>query len=892
MTPERWQRIEQLLQAALAREPSEREALLERECAGDRELREELEALIASAQHADQFLTKSALEDAAELLDEQEAGPLPGRKLGAYHIHEKLGTGGTGEVYLAHDIRLGRKVALKLLDSGFIDDQISRTRFLREARLASSLDHPNICTIHEVGESEGRPFIAMQYVEGKTLRQVIAGKPLALDSLLSIALQIAEALTAAHAKGIVHRDIKGGNIIVTPNGQVKVLDFGLAKLLETKEDDDKPHLTVTGVIMGTPASMSPEQARGERADHRSDIFSFGGVMYEMATGRIPFQGKSRADVISALLREPHTAAAKVNKGIPARLSAVIDRALAKDPADRYQSMRELSADLRQVLTDAGGLDQLFSSSGVPQGVVPLVPPRQRPSFRLFGRSIPTRWAIAVLAVATLAVVGLVMTYRSRTPPLPTPKSKAEQSVPFQSIAVLPFKPLVPGSRDEALEMGMADTLINKLSGMKEVIVRPINAVRKYVDLEQDAVTAGRDQRVDVVLEGSIQKSAEKIRVTVRLIKVADGSQLWTESFDEKFTDIFAVQDRVSERVVGLLVVKLTGQEQSQVGKRYTDDPKAYELYVKGRYHLNRLTDDGFLKSREYFQQAINQDPNYAQAYAGLAEAYNRLSGFNALSPKEGFPKSRAAAIRALELDDKLAEAHTTLGAVSLFYDWNWSSAEREFKRAVEINPNYADAHQMYSYYLSAMGRFDEALAEMRRAQELDPLSLEKMAGIGETLYYQRKYDLAIEQQRKTLEMDLNSGFAHWAIGRAYTEKGMYEQAIASFQKAIPLSGDSPDEPASLAYVYALSGRQREARQLIAELESRSKRSYISPVIIAFIYAGLGNKDQAFAYLDKAFDERDAILVLLNAEPAFDKLRSDTRFERLLRRVGLPRIVKG
>ncbi|MFZ0064280.1 MAG: protein kinase, partial [Pyrinomonadaceae bacterium] len=885
MTPERWQRVELLLQAALAREPAQRASLLERECAGDVALREEVESLLASAQHADQFLTKSAVEDAAVLLDDEESGEMPGRQIGAYHIHEKLGSGGTGEVYLAHDIKLGRKVALKFLDVGFIDDSASRIRFLREARLASSLDHPNICTIHEVGEAEGRPFIAMQFVDGETLREVIGGKPLALDSLLSIILQIAEALAAAHAQGIIHRDIKAGNIIVTPQGQATVLDFGLAKMLETEEDEAKTHLTVTGAIMGTPASMSPEQARGDRADHRSDIFSFGGVMYEMATGHIPFKGKSRADVISSLLKDPHIPAVKVNKEIPPRLSAVIDRALAKDPADRYQSMRELIADLRQVLTEAGGLDHLFSSSSVPQGVVPFVPLRQRKSFRAFGHAISTRLAFALLAMAAVAIVGLaVATYRYRSrPPLPGAQSKAESVAPFRSIAVLPFKPLVAGSRDEALEMGMADTLINKLSGMKEVIVRPINAVRKYADLEQDAVAAGREQRVDIVLDGSIQKSADKIRVTVRLIKVADGNQLWTESFDEKFTDIFAVQDRVSEKVVGLLAVKLTGQEQSLLAKRYTDDAEAYALYLKGRYHLNRLTDDGFVKGRDYFQQAINKDPNYGLAYAGLADAFNRLSGFNALSPREGFPKARAAAIKALELDDKLAEAHTVLGAVNFFYDWDWPNAEREFKLAVEINQSYADAHQMYSYYLTAMGRFDTALSEMRRAQELDPLSLEKISGVGEILYYQRQYDLAIAQHRKALEMDLNSGFAHWAIGRAYTEKGMYEQAIASFQKAIPLSGDSPDEPASLAYAYALSGRQREARQLIAELESRSKRSYISPVIIAFVYAGLEDKDQAFACLDKAFDERDGIFVFLKVEPAFDRLRSDNRFAGLLER---------
>lgn len=877
------------MQAARELNSSERASFLVRECAGDDPLRQEVESLLASAAGARDFLDRSAMEDGAALFEDERFSPAPGRQIGAYLIQEKLGTGGTGEVYLAHDSRLGRKVALKLLDTGFLEDSASRTRFLREARLASSLDHPNICTIHEVGEAAGRPFIAMQYVEGKTLRDVIGGRPLALASLLSIGMQVADAIAAAHAQHIIHRDIKPGNIIVTPQGGVKVLDFGLAKLLEKDGAETDTHLTVTGAIMGTPAAMSPEQARGERADHRSDIFSFGGVMYEMATGEIPFKGRTRADVISALLRDRHKPAIEMNKEIPGRLSAVIDRALAKDPEDRYQSLGEMMADLRQVLAEAGGLDQLFQPE---RPVVPLVPILDRSELGKFSKLLPNRFAAPLLAVLIVAFAGLAfVTYRSwskaKAPVQPRQNSTGpETPSSFQSIAVLPFKPLVNRSRDEALEMGMADTLINKLGGMNQIIVRPINAVRKYAELEQDALAAGREQKVDVVLDGSIQKSADKIRISVRLIKVADGSQLWTESFDEKFTDIFAVQDRVSEKVVGLLAVKLTGQEQSLLAKRHTENAEAYELYLKGRYHLNRLTDDGFTKGREYFQQAIDKDPNYALAHAGLADAYNRLSGFNALSPAAGFPKARAAAVRALELDDRLAEAHTILGSVNLFYDWDWAGAERGFKRAIEISPGYADAHQMYGYYLGAMQRHDEALYEMRRAQELDPLSLEKIVGIGEVAYYRRDYDQAIEQYRKALGMDPNSGFSHWALGRAYVEKSMYDEAITSFQKAIALSGDSPDEPASLAYAYARSGKIREAQQVMDELQKRAGRSYVSPSVVAIIYGGLDQHDQAFASLDKAFDERDSLLVFLKVEPTFDRLRSDARFTRLLQRIGL------
>jgi serine/threonine protein kinase/TolB-like protein/Flp pilus assembly protein TadD len=877
MTPERWQQIEHLLQAALECEPAARAALLERKCAGDPGLRQEVESLLASEQSAHSFLKGNALEDATVLLEEAHSDLLIGRQVGHYLIEKQLGSGGMGKVYLAQDISLRRNVALKLPDP-VLEDGATRMRFLREARLASALDHPNICTIHEVGEDAGRLFIAMQYVEGETLRKVIGGFPLDVDTLLSISLQVADALAAAHSQGIVHRDVKAGNIMVTPRGQAKVLDFGLAKLLERSEGEGETHLTMTGAVMGTPASMSPEQARGESVDHRTDIFSFGLVMYEMATGCTPFGGRSPADVISTLLSQPHTPATELNRKIPVRLSEVIDGALAKEQAERYQTMQEVIADLKQVVREAGALDRLFKASDIHQGGVTLVPPRRR-QLRAFTHRIQKRTASVLFAVTAVFLVGLALAiYSSR-------REQPQLANPIKSVAVLPFKPLIAESRDEALELGMADTLINKLSNTRQITVRPLSAVRKYAGLEQDAASAGREQKVDVVLDGSIQRAGEKIRVTVRLVRVADGSEIWAEQFDEKFTDIFSVQDSVSRKVSGLLAVTLTGEDKDLLAKRQTANIEAYQLYVLGRYHLTRMTDDGFKKGRDYFQQAIDKDPNYALAYAGLADAYNRLSGWNAVSPREGFPSARAAAMRALELDDRLAEAHTMLGVVKFFYDWDWSGAESEFRRAVEINPSYSDAHQMYGYHLSAMGRFDEAVAEMRRAQELDPVSLDKNACIGEALYYQRRYDQALEQYLRVLAMDSNSGFTHWAIGNVYVEVGRYEEAISEYQKSIPLSGDSPDEPGSLGYAYALAGKSRDARRILDELKERSKRDYVPPTTLAFIYSGLGDKDEAFAWLEKAYDTRDSILVYIRSEPTYDKLRSDPRFANLMRRVG-------
>ena len=494
--------------------------------------------------------------------------------------------------------------------------------------------------------------------------------------------------------------------------------------------------------------------------------------------------------------------------------------------------------------------------------------------------------VKAVAAATVLVVALVLLFFFLRSKQTTPGAAAS-SAQIKSIAVLPFKPLVADDRDESLEMGMADTLIAKLSNLREVTIRPINSVRKYANPEQDAVAAGREQKVEAVLDGSIQKSGDKIRTTVRLVRVADGAVLWTGQFDEKLTDIFVVQDSISQRVATALSVTLAGREKERLLVHHTENPDAYQLYLKGRYQLNRLTDDGFLKGRDYFQQAIDRDPKYALAFAGLADAYNMLGDFNVLASKEVYPKARDAATKALGLDESLAEAHAALGVVKFSYDWEFSAAEREFQRAIELNPSNSDAHKMNAHYLATVGRFDEALREMKRAQELDPLSLELIAGIGEVLYFQRQYDQAIDQYQKALEMDVNSGFAYWALGRTLAAKGKYSEAIAALQKSIPLSGDSPDEPAELARTYALAGRRQETMKILNELTRLSEHKHVSPAVIAAIYGALGDKQQAFAWINKAFEMRDFILVLLKVEPMFDPLRNDARFAALAQKVGLP-----
>jgi serine/threonine-protein kinase len=770
-----------------------------------------------------------------------------------------------GEVYLANDSRLKRNIALKILPPYFTKDQQRLLRFQQEARAASALNHPNIITIFDIGEVNSIHYIATELIDGETLRWQIEQRTMHLNELMDVGVQVASALAAAHEEGIVHRDIKPENIMVRRDGYVKVLDFGLAKPRRGVVGSSDTETTVMGVktepgvVFGTVKYMSPEQARGLEMDPRTDIFSLGVVIYELASGAVPFDGDTPSDVIAAILgKDP--VPLETNGEKPEELNRIVLKALSKNPDDRYQNAHELLNDLKSLMRNT-------------DSAVTAAPSRTRYEPR------SPRLLIAVAFLILVAAgLGMYWLFRGRDV-LPAPPL-------VKSIAVLPLKPIVAESRDEALEIGMADSLIFRLGSIHEIVVRPTSAIRKYSALEQDPLAAGREQQVDAVLEGSIHKSGEKVRVTVRLVRVADGQQLWADTFDEKLTDLFTLQDSISDRVAEILALRLINEKKEKLTKRYTENAEAYQLYLKGRHQLNRLTDDGFMKGRDYFQRAIDTDSKYALAYAGLATSYTQLAGWGVFSPGECFPKATAAATKALELDDQLVEAHISLGTVRFFYEWNWAAAEHEFKRAIQINASEPDARQMHSYYLSAMQRFDEALLEMRRAHELDPVSLVKVAGIGEVLYFKGEYDRAAGQYREALELDPNSGFAHWALGNVYLQKGMYQQAISEYQTSIPLSGDSPDELASLGYAYALSGKSGEAQKVIAELTARSKRRYVPPTLFAFVYTGLGEKDRAFEWLDRAFDERDSVLVLLNAEPMFGPLRSDPRFVQLARRIGL------
>ena len=829
-----------------------------------------------------------------------------GSRLGHYEIIAPLGAGGMGEVYLAQDTRLGRKVALKFLPELFTADRGRLSRFAQEARAASALNHPNIITIHEIGEGEGTHYIATEFVEGETLRQHAARVRPNLPAALDLIIQVARALVAAHDAGIVHRDIKPENVMVRTDGYVKVLDFGLAKLTEQEQptlDAEAPTAalvqTEPGRVLGTVQYMSPEQARALEVDARTDIFSLGIMLYELVTGRLPFMGQTATDVLAAILQTEPPPPSSYAPDVPRELERISTKMLRKDRDERYQSVKDLLIDLkdlRQELEFAARLErstppQAHSAAVTPEGAARA--PQQTAQDAAVQTSAadarPTSSAeylvgeikrhklgalIALIALAC-AAVGLFMYLHAR-----------DTEVAIDSIAVLPFANQNHDPDTEYLSDGLTESVINSLTQLPNLRVIARNSVFRYKGKETDPLAIGHELGVRAVVTGRAIQRGDNLVVSVELVDVRDNKQVWGEQYNRKLSDIFAVQAEIAQEISAKLRLRLTGAEQQRVTKHYTDNVAAYQLYLRGRYNFNKFSPEGLTKSIDYYNQAIALDPTYALAYAGLSGSYGLQADIGLFPARDLFPKARAAADKALALDNTLAEAHVAAGNVSLFYDWDWAAVEREVKRAIELNPNNADAHMAYASYLKARERHAEYMAEAKRAQEFDPLAPLTNMEVAEAFYFTRQYDAAIEQGRKTLELDPHFFLTYHVRARAFEQKGMYAEAIAEYKRAIETIGRDPSLVASLGHVYAQAGQRDEAQKILAELLGTAKQRYLPSYLIAKVYAGLGDKEQAFAWLDKAYAERYFLLIWLNGEPQFDNLHADPRFADLVRKVGL------
>jgi eukaryotic-like serine/threonine-protein kinase len=792
-----------------------------------------------------------------------------GQTISHYRIVEQLGAGGMGVVFKAQDSRLERAVALKFLPEKFAQQPQALERFRREARAASALNHPGICTIYDIGEQDGRAFIAMEFIDGETLRNHIQGKALPVGELLELGIQIAEALDAAHAEGIIHRDIKPANIFVTKRGRAKVLDFGLAKLVpkgvaiadEDSSGESSTFTSIAGIISGTPSYMSPEQVRGDALDARTDIFSLGLVLYEMATGRQAFGGGTGGAIIEAVLTRPPVSARSINPDIPPALEAIINKALHKDRDQRYRHATDLVADMQRLKREIDS-----------------------------GHTDPTGNSASLLA-STSGPMSSTSQAIPRTATQQTGSFRAPRvSKTIGSLAVLPFENVSRDPENDYLSDGITASLINNLATVPKLRVMAQSTVFRYKGREIDPQAVGRELNVRAVLTGRMMQSGGSLRIGTELVDVATGSLLWGAQFDRKPGDIFVIQDEISSEISGKLRLQLTHAEKKRLVKRHTEDAEAYRLYLQGRHHWNRWTEDGFYKAIGFFQQAIAKDSSYALAYAGVADSYVLLGWNSYLPPKDAFPKAKAAAMAALETAPDLGEARTDLAAVLWLHDLQWPEAQTEFQRSLELNPCYPTANHYYAECLMTMGRNAEALTRMKKSLELDPLSLIINVAIGWAHYHARQYGEAVEQLLRTVELDPNYPMTYWILGLLYRKTARYDLAISAGEKGVNLSGGSPLMRAALAQTFATAGAAEKAIQIVDELQKLAKERYVAPHFFAGIYVGLGEHDRALEYLEKSCAEHCHWLIYLRIDPSMDDLRSNARFQDLLRRVGLPALI--
>lgn len=815
-----------------------------------------------------------------------------------------LGAGGMGEVYLAEDSALGRKVALKLLPSEFVSNEERLRRFLQEAKAAAALSHPNIGHIYEVGETNGTHFIAMEFIDGDTLATKMTRDKSPLGTLLGFLSQVAEGLAKAHGAAIVHRDLKPDNIMITRDGYAKILDFGLAKLIVPKSSSvasaeaatammPVQPLSVDGAVMGTVGYMSPEQAQGKAVDQRSDIFSFGCILYEAATGRRPFEGDSAIDTLHKIIYGAPPPITDFNSAAPADLQRIVRRCLAKDPEKRYQTIRDVANDLedlrRQIAADAEaeysapveGASATARGAAGPTASAPSGASSHRPApatssaeYLIGGIKRHRRSVLIVLVLLSISsAVGIGYFYFAGV------GGKA-----IDSIAVLPFVNAGGDGDTEYLSDGIAETMINSLTQLQQLRVIARTTAFRYKGKDADPQTVGRELKVRAVLTGRVSQIGDRLTIQADLVDATTGAQLWGEEYNRKITDLLAVKQEIAREIVEKLRLRLSGQEQQRLTRHDTTNSDAYQFYLRGRYHWNKRTADGLKKAIEQFQQAIDRDPNYALGYAGLADCYLLLEQYAGTPASENLPQAKAAAERALQIDDSLAEAHASL-ADYYYQSWKWDEAEKEFKRAISLNPNYPTARHWYQIYLRTRGRMDEALAEIKRAQELDPLSPILFVNSAFSYFLNGDLNSSMEQAQRLVELDPHFSLAYEPLGRVYIGQRKYTEAIAAFQQDVA-SDRTAYALSYLGYAYAVAGRHNEALLLLKELEEKYQRRESLGQYIAMVYAGLGDKDQAFAWIEKDIEARSGFLDSVATDPFFESLRGDPRYDDVLRRIGL------
>lgn len=811
-----------------------------------------------------------------------------------------LGVGGMGEVYLAYDSQLRRQVAIKLLRTELTENKVRFVRFEREAYAASSLNHPNIMTIYEIGEHNGKHFIATEHIEGESLRQHMTRSQMELREMLAIASQVADALSAAHEAGVIHRDIKPENVMVRRDGYVKVLDFGLAKLAQETKVNDELNTeaptrgavvqTETGSVMGTAHYMSPEQARGLEVDARSDIWSLGATLYEMVAGKRPFEAATTADVLAKILHREPPSLLLYQSQLPAELERIVEKALAKECEERYQNAKDLSVDLKRLK------QRLEVDAELERSITPEEEARRtgRAGATITAMNLKTiamnkaagtahvvneikrhkGAAVLVLATIVLALAALVYYRYSST-----------STAAISSVAVLPFTNQSGDPNMDYLSDGISESLINNLSQLSSLKVISRGSVFKYKGKEVDPSEVARALGVQAIVTGRVMQRGDQLQVSAELVNVSDKTQMWGEQFNRKVTDTLAVQTEISQQIAEKLRLRLTNAEQQQLVRDTRVNPEAYEQLLKGRFYRQKAPSrDNLTKAIESFNQAIAVDDKYALAYALLSRTYRQMGANSYLDPKEAMPKAETAARKALELDEGLAEAHYAMAYIKQDA-WNWVDAEQEFKRAIELSPSTAGTHSEYAQFLSVMGRHDQAISEIKRARELDPLYIPWNVKLGYIYYFARQYSQAVEQLKKTLEMDKDYGNTHTTLGYTYNAMGQYKDAIAELEESLRLKGDNTSDRCFLGYALAKAGRRNEAEAILKRLETT--KEYVSLPELAILYVGLGKKEPALSELEQAYAAHDPQMQFLGAAPEYDAVRSEPRFQELIRKVGLP-----